>query len=93
MGMKYDTTDAEQARPSAMRALDADFDHEQALRWSLTLAGVSLAVVGMYTAEELQRNIEWVRRLQPLSQEEQQALLARGRSFSTDWGAHYGDIE
>ena len=93
MGMEYDTTDAEQARPSAMRALDADFDHEQALRWSLTLAGVSLAVVGMYTAEELQRNIEWVRRLQPLSQEEQQALLARGRSFSTDWGAHYGDIE
>lgn len=93
LGMKYDLTDTKPSRPSAMHALDADFDHEQALRWSLALEGVSLAVVGMYTEEELQKNIKWARRLQPLSETEEHALLAKGRSFSTDWGAHYGDVE
>jgi len=93
LAMKYETTDAEDARPSAMRALDEGFDHEQAMRWTLGLAGVSLAVVGMYSAEELERNIEWVRRWQPLDATEEAALLERGRALADSWGAHYGDVD
>lgn len=95
--MKYETTDDENLRPSALRALnadsDADFDHEQSLRWSLGLEGVSLAVVGMYSAEELQKNVDWARRFVPLSAAENRALTSRGRTIADNWGAHLGDVE
>ena len=92
LAMKYATTEAESARASALRALDEDFDHEQAMRWSLGLTGVSLAVVGMYSAQELEQNIEWARSWQPLTAAEDAALLARGQDFAASWGPHYGDV-
>ena len=91
--MKYETTEAEDARPSAMRALDEDLDHEQAMRWSLGLAGVSLAVIGMYSVSELEQNIEWARRWQQLDTAEEAALLERGRALADSWGAHFGDVD
>lgn len=93
LSMKYDTTEQETRRPSALRAVDADFDHEQAMRWALGLDGVSLAVVGMYTADELQTNVDWARKYQPLSPLEEQALRDKGRTFADNWGEHYGDVE
>ncbi len=92
VAMKYETTEEEKSRPSALRDLDADFDHEQALRWSLSLEGVSLAVLGMYSQEELAQNIEWVQRLQPLSVAEEKVLREKGQTFATRLGAHYGDV-
>lgn len=91
--MKYETADDEEARPSAIHTVDSDFDHEQAMRWSLGLAGVSLAVVGMYSEQELERNIEWVQRFQPLSPAENADLLKVGAGIAKQWGAHYGDVE
>ena len=91
--MEYHTTRDEKDRPSALRVVDPHFDHEPAMRWSLGLEGVSLAVVGMYSPEELERNIEWVRRFQPLTPAENETLLGKGRAFAEAWGDHYGDVE
>jgi predicted aldo/keto reductase-like oxidoreductase len=93
LGMKYDLAGDEQERPSAIRALQPHFDHEQALRWALGLPGVSLAVVGMYDERELEQNIEWVKRYEPLSAQQEKHLVDAGRGFASDWGAHYGDVE
>ena len=91
--MEYHTTAEERDRPSALRVVDPAFDHEQSLRWSLGLEGVSLAVIGMYSPQELERNIEWVRRFQPLAPAENRTLLDSGRDFASAWGEHYGDVE
>ncbi len=87
--MKYETAEDEDGRPSALHAIDGDFDHEQALRWSLGLEGVSTAVIGMYSPQELELNIEWARRFQPLSTAEDEVLLRRGQSFADTLGAHF----
>ena len=90
LAMEYHAQADEDGRPSALRAADAAFDHERALRWALGLEGVSLAVVGMYSAAELDRNIQWAQRWQRLSAAEQEALLAEGHRFAAAWGTHYG---
>ena len=54
--------------------------YELALRYALGLDGVSTAVLGVYNEEELLQNIEWVRRYQPLTDEQQQQLLRQGQS-------------
>lgn len=90
--MKYDTAEDEADRPSALRATDPSFDHERALRWALGLPGVGIAVVGMYSATELERNLEWVRRWQPLSPGEATALVEAGSRVAADWGPHYGPV-
>lgn len=80
--------------PRASQMADSGFDdHERALRYALGLPGVQLAVIGVYTAEELVQNIEWVRRYAPLDAAEQQALLAEGRALARQWGPHYGPVE
>ena len=89
--MEYHTKEGEDQRPSALQASEPAFDHERALRWALGLAGVNVAVIGMYSEEELDRNIEWVRRWQPLTEEEEAQLLEEGRRIARSWGDHYGD--
>ena len=46
----------------------------------------------MYSEEELDRNIEWARRWQPLSAAEEAQLLEEGRRIARSWGDHYGDL-
>lgn len=84
--------DYDKPRPSELTNSGFD-DHEQALRYALGLADVSLAVVGVYSEEELVQNVEWVRRYAPLDADQQQALLARGREIARQWGPHYGAVE
>ncbi len=88
--MKYETTEQEQRRPSAIEAVIEDFDYELALRWALSLPGVSTAVVGMYTEQELQCNIEWARRARPLDAAEHQKLMQYSSLLAKRWGEHYG---
>ncbi len=66
--------------------------YEQALRYALGLPGVSTAVVGLYSEEELEQNIEWVRRYQPLTVDEESALLEQGQRIAEQWGAHFGPV-
>ena len=46
----------------------------------------------MYSEEELDRNIEWARRWQPLTAEEEAQLLEEGRRIARSWGDHYGNL-
>lgn len=68
------------------------FDHECALRGALGPPGVGVAVIGMYSEEELDRNIEWVRRWQPLTAEKEAQLLEEGRRIARSLGEHHGDL-
>lgn len=64
--------------------------HRSAFRYALSLPRVSLAVIGMATEEELQRNVAWARAFTPLAARERQALEAPGRRLASRWGAHFG---
>ena len=68
-------------------------DHERALRYTLALPGVDLAVLGVFNETELEQNVAWVRRYQPLAAAEEAALLAQGRALAAEWGPHYGALE
>ena len=84
--MKY-----EEPTPSAL-AINGWDDHRTALRYALGLPGVDLAVIGVYSEEELRQNIDWVQSFQPLSEDECMALEERGRPIAAQWGEHFGPL-
>jgi predicted aldo/keto reductase-like oxidoreductase len=86
-GMKYETV-----TPSALGA-HGDHDHRPALRYALGLPGVSVAVIGMYSEEELRRNVAWAGNCRPLTKAEERKVLSLGRTLSKDWGPHYGPVQ
>ena len=43
--------------------------------------------------EELEQNIEWVRRYQPLTVEEEESLRSQGRQIARQWGPHFGPVD
>ena len=84
--MKYD-------KPIASAVQTGGFtDYERALRYALGLPGVGTAVVGVFSEEELEQNVEWIRRYQPLTVEEEESLLAQGRQIAEQWGPHFGPV-
>ncbi len=91
-GMKYQLAKGERSRPSELEA-EGYSEHELALRYALGLEGVAIAVIGMYTETELLKNIELVRRYQPLSEAQHEEAITAGRSLSKAWGTHFGPVE
>jgi len=83
-GMDYQTP-----RPSALGARG----HHAAFRYALGLPGVAVAVIGMYTREEIEQNAGWAARWEPLTPEEEARLAAEGRAVAAEWGPHFGDVE
>jgi hypothetical protein len=65
---------------------------EMAIRYALSLPGVATANLGVHTAEQLRRNLEFVRRFKPLTAEEQDRLAATGRELAKEWGPHFGPV-
>lgn len=82
--MAYDTP-----RPSALGARG----HQPAFRYALGLPGVAVAVIGMYSTEELERNLAWARSWEPLTADEEQRLAEEGRAVAAEWGPHFGAVE
>jgi aryl-alcohol dehydrogenase-like predicted oxidoreductase len=80
--------DYQTPRPSALGARD----HHMAFRYALGLPGVAVAVIGMYSIDELERNLAWARSWEPLTGEDQARLAAEGRTVSAEWGAHFGEV-
>jgi len=74
---------------SAMEA-KGDFDLSLAFRYALGLPGVAVAVIGVYTEEELERNVRWAREFVPLSPEEERTLFLSGSQAAGEWGERYG---
>jgi uncharacterized protein len=65
--------------------------HRAAFRYALGLPGVAVAVIGMYSLEELERNVAWARAWEPLTGEEQETLEMEGRDLAARWGPHFGE--
>ena len=65
---------------------------QNALRYCLSLQGVSLAVVGVYNPEELRQNIAWAKSFQPMTAEEIRDMEALGKQISATWGEHFGAV-
>jgi len=63
-----------------------------ALGYALDLKGVSVAVVGPYTAEQAIQNVKFARKYAPLSDKERSELLALGRKLAPDLGPRYGPV-
>ena len=66
--------------------------HDLALRYALTLTGVSGVVVGVYTEAELRTAVRCARDLRPLSTREEQLLQQHGKRIAEHWGAHFGPV-
>jgi predicted aldo/keto reductase-like oxidoreductase len=61
-----------------------------ALRYALDLDGVSVAVVGPYTVEQVRKNVEFARNYTPLSEEERDSLMKYGKELAGKLGPRYG---
>jgi hypothetical protein len=64
--------------------------HESAIRYALSLEGVTGMVIGVHDAEQLRRNVEVVLAAKPLSTEELAALVEKGKDLASTWGARFG---
>ena len=70
-----------------------DRPHHPAFRYALGLPGVAVAVVGMFTLEELERNLEWAKTWEPLTGPEAERLDEQGRAIAAEWGPHFGEAD
>ena len=64
--------------------------HDQALRYALSLEGCASAVVGMISIAELEENVRRARAYMPLTDNERADLLAAGKDVALTWGEHLG---
>ena len=69
------------------------YDHRIAFRYALSLPGVSLAVIGVYTESELDANITWANDFVPLSAREEEQLERDAKKALPKWGERYGPAE
>jgi len=67
--------------------------YQNAVRYSLSLEGVTGIVIGVKKAEELRQNIRYVLHAVPLSDDERDALRAHGEKLAAEWGPRFGAVE
>ncbi|MBI5831799.1 MAG: aldo/keto reductase [Armatimonadetes bacterium] len=65
---------------------------QSALRYCLSQEGVTCAVLGMHTPEQVRQNLAWAREFKPLDEVEMKALLAEGEKLVNDWSARFGPV-
>lgn len=82
VGWNYKTRQQRSMLPQA--------DHELAIRYALGLPGVSVAVIGCKSVEEIRSAARVARRHRPLEAGELEALLERGRRLAVEWGPRFG---
>ncbi len=75
-----------QIRPSQLDPVHL----QNAVRYSLSLEGVTGVVIGVHNSEELRQNIRLVRNAAPLSQTEREALTRHGQELAQAWGPRFG---
>jgi aryl-alcohol dehydrogenase-like predicted oxidoreductase len=73
-------------------ALLAGPHYRNAIRYALSLPGVSTLVIGVKDRDELRQAVSTVQSATPLSAQEQELLLTRGRELAARWGAHFGPV-
>jgi uncharacterized protein len=85
--MKYDAPTRSQMHRSGIR------DHAGAMRYALSLPGVSLAVVGMFSVEELEENVAYARTFEPMDAPAMAAIEEEGKKLAEAWKDHFGPVE
>ena len=65
---------------------------QDAVDYALSIPGVSLAVIGMKSLEELRLTLAAVRGHTPVEGDRRQRLLATGRELAAQWGPRYGPV-
>jgi aryl-alcohol dehydrogenase-like predicted oxidoreductase len=67
-----------------------DAQVETALRYALSLEGVTSAVVGMHTVDQVRQNLAIAARFEPLAADEMARLVDAGRALAKEWGPRFG---
>ena len=67
-------------------------DIEPAIHYALSVPGVSTAVLGCKSVEEVREAGRAARRYRPMTEEQIRALGARGRQLAKEWGTHLGEV-
>ncbi len=65
---------------------------QDAIRYCLSLEGVATAVVGMYTPDDLRKNVAWAKAFQPLNDAEMKRMEILGKNMAQTWGPHLGAV-
>lgn len=63
-----------------------------AIRYALSLEGVTGMVIGPHNMDQLRSTIQMVLAAKPLSEEEMRKLLERGRPLAREWGPRFGQV-
>ncbi len=92
MGGMYSTENAPGRKPTAKGGRIRGNRTELAFRYAMGLPGCANVTLGCYDMQELRQAIRWTRTFQPLSDEQQQELLAEGRGLAEQWGEVYGPV-
>jgi len=66
-------------------------DVEPGIHYAVGVPGVSTAILGCKSVEEVREAGRAARRYRPLTEEQSQALMARGRQLAKEWGTHLGE--
>ncbi len=84
-GMKYET-------PTRSLMAETGQDHERAMHYALSLPGVSIAVVGMYSESEIIENVGYARSLEVMSDPDLLGTESAGRILAEEWKDHFGQV-
>lgn len=72
---------------------ELDVEHlEMAVRYSLGFPGVATLNLGVHNREQLRKNVQMVKRYQPLADDDQERLRTLGKQLAQQWGPHFGPI-
>jgi predicted aldo/keto reductase-like oxidoreductase len=63
-----------------------------AMAYALDLEGVSVAVVGPYTAKQAIQNVQFASQYKPLTPEQQASLMEYGKNLAKSLGPRYGRV-
>lgn len=66
---------------------------QASFRFSQSVPGVALAVIGMSSQKELEQNVEWARGFKPMTNEEVDELRRRTVAVAREWGAHLDRLD
>jgi len=72
---------------------ELDLEHlELAVRYALGTPGVATVNLGAHKREQVRKNVEMVKRYQPLATDEQAKVDELGRQLAERWGPHFGPV-
>jgi len=78
--------------PGQTAKLSAPEHYETAMRYALSIPGLSVAILGMRRQSDLQTSLKAVREHRPFSAEELTAIQSKGRQMAQAWGPLRGPV-